>query len=418
MGYVMENHAYNGLVQIVPHDEDDKGFSRASPVAPGRQGEGADLPADRGFVAAIEAIYATAAAPARWPQALDAIAGCFGDVGAILLYKRDNGSFGTIVSPALEVAQRAYEREWWRHDFKSIRGIELTYSLGRDAVTDRHIVWPGEIENHPFQTQFLVPHGLGWFAAINISPDPHIAVVISVQRSQTKPPFSDDELAVMTRLGRHAENALRLGIRLLDTELANLGLADALSRIGRCVFMLDEQRRVMFSNAAAEKCLGSGLKIVDGRLTAALRPDRDALDDAVAAALRATAADLARPPRPVRIQRPEQEWPLTAYVVPVRSQSDIATVDFLTRARVIVLILDTIPDEPPDPALVRDLLGLTLGEARVAALVGSGHAPREAAERLGIAEATARTTLKRVFNKVGVSRQSELVSLLTKLVLR
>src|SRR5258708_36886692 len=68
--------------------------------------------------------------------------------------------------------------------------------------------------------------------------------------------------------------------------------------------------------------------------------------------------------------------------------------------------------------LVRDILGLTLAEARVAALVGSGQAPREAAGKLGITEETARTVLKRVFAKVGVSRQSELASLLTKLVLR
>jgi DNA-binding CsgD family transcriptional regulator len=68
--------------------------------------------------------------------------------------------------------------------------------------------------------------------------------------------------------------------------------------------------------------------------------------------------------------------------------------------------------------VVRDVLGLTLAEARVAALVGSGLAPREAAAKLGIAEETARTALKRVFAKVGVSRQSELTALLAKLVLR
>jgi hypothetical protein len=48
----------------------------------------------------------------------------------------------------------------------------------------------------------------------------------------------------------------------------------------------------------------------------------------------------------------------------------------------IVLVLDALPDEPPDAAL----LGLTLGEARVAALVGNGQGPREAAERLGLTE--------------------------------
>jgi DNA-binding CsgD family transcriptional regulator len=75
-------------------------------------------------------------------------------------------------------------------------------------------------------------------------------------------------------------------------------------------------------------------------------------------------------------------------------------------------------DDPADPALVRDVLGLTLGEARVAALVGSGLSPRDASEKLGIMEETARTALKRVFSKVGISRQSELSALLTKLVLR
>lgn len=67
---------------------------------------------------------------------------------------------------------------------------------------------------------------------------------------------------------------------------------------------------------------------------------------------------------------------------------------------------------------MRDLLGLTLAEARVAALVGSGLPPRDASSRLGITEETARTALKRVFQKTGVSRQSELTRLLARLVLR
>jgi DNA-binding CsgD family transcriptional regulator len=81
-------------------------------------------------------------------------------------------------------------------------------------------------------------------------------------------------------------------------------------------------------------------------------------------------------------------------------------------------VIEPKSDEPADPALVRDLLGLTLGEARVAALVGSGLAPRQASENLGITEESARTTLKRVFAKTGVSRQSELTVLLNRIVLR
>ena len=63
-------------------------------------------------------------------------------------------------------------------------------------------------------------------------------------------------------------------------------------------------------------------------------------------------------------------------------------------------------------------VGLTLGEARVASAVGSGLSPKIVATQLGITENTVRTVLQRVFQKADISRQSELVSLLTRLSIR
>ena len=42
----------------------------------------------------------------------------------------------------------------------------------------------------------------------------------------------------------------------------------------------------------------------------------------------------------------------------------------------------------------------------------------ECVERLGIAEETARSVVKRVFSKVGVSRESELAAMMARLVIR
>lgn len=72
----------------------------------------------------------------------------------------------------------------------------------------------------------------------------------------------------------------------------------------------------------------------------------------------------------------------------------------------------------PSSDLVQRLFALAPAEARVATLIGSGLSPRQAAEKLGISEGNVRTTLKHVFTKTGVSRQSELALLLTKLTLR
>src|SRR5579872_2851465 len=353
----------------------------------------ANPPSSDGFVEAVEAIYETAAAPSRWPHALQKIADCYGDVGTVLMYRRDNGSLGSIVSPKLAAAQRDYEQHWWSQDIRSFRAIERGLT---DAVTDRHVVSQQEVETHPIYTQFLVPHGLGWAAAMNISPDPRVLVWISVQREITKPPFTDEELALLTRLTQHAENAMRLGIRLLDAEVVNLGLGDALSRVHIGVFVLDDDKRIMFANAAAKQLLGNGLQAVEERLTVSFRSERDMLYAALSTMSSAQPEDLARAPRPILIRRHNDERPLTIYVLPACASRDSAIGKFLARARTIVLVIAADPNQPPDPTLVRDLLGLTLGEARIAALVAAGQRPAQAAERLGIAEETARSQLKRV----------------------
>jgi DNA-binding CsgD family transcriptional regulator len=92
--------------------------------------------------------------------------------------------------------------------------------------------------------------------------------------------------------------------------------------------------------------------------------------------------------------------------------------EVLMETQVILLAVDSDPGDPLDPSLVRDLLGVTLAEARVASLVGTGLSPRHVAERLGITEETARTALKRTFSKTGVSRQSELVTMMARLMRR
>jgi PAS domain S-box-containing protein len=74
--------------------------------------------------------------------------------------------------------------------------------------------------------------------------------------------------------------------------------------------------------------------------------------------------------------------------------------------------------EVPLPKLVERLFALAPAEARVAALIGAGLSPQQVAEQLGISDGNVRTTLKHVFKKVGISRQSELAVLLTKLALR
>jgi len=371
-----------------------------------------------GFVKAVEAIYGAAAEPARWPGALWAIARCFGDVGAAISYQRDDGSLGAIVSPGMEPGQREYDESWWQHDIRFTRGHALGFVAAGDTITDRHVVSDDEIATLPFYADFLAEYGLRWFAGTNISPDPSVRAVLSVQRLAQRLPYSDEELELLARFGPHVEAALRLAIRLMDAELTALSLGDALARLGVGVFLLDGSARVLFSNPAGDRLIGTGLMMRNRRLSAFGSAQHGALDAAVDAALADTPEAWASSHRPILLDGGGAHRFLAAYVLPVRARPDHSADLVLRNVRGLVVVLASGSAEPPDPAVVRDLLGLTLGEARVASLVGHGLPPRDAAERLGIAEETARTTLKRVFAKIGVSRQSELAALLSNLVLR
>jgi DNA-binding CsgD family transcriptional regulator len=60
------------------------------------------------------------------------------------------------------------------------------------------------------------------------------------------------------------------------------------------------------------------------------------------------------------------------------------------------------------------LYGLTPAESRLASLLAGGHSLAEIADQLEVSLHTVRTHLRRIFDKTGVHRQSELVRLLMR----
>jgi DNA-binding CsgD family transcriptional regulator/PAS domain-containing protein len=373
---------------------------------------------DRAFLAAVDLIYDAAPDPSLWPDALDAVAKCFDDVGANLFWRTAQGTFEILASPGLEESGREYQRVWFTQDVRAIRASERQLWLLRDSVTDRHVVTEQEMATHPFYTEFLAKYGLRWVASAGVSPNPSILVAVSVQRSASKPAFSDDELDLLTVLSRHVEKSLRLSVRLLDAELRDVEMQQALSRLGVGVITVEAGCRVRYANAAAERLLvDHGIRVKHQQLHFENSAAQEELDRTVSNWMEHAADSALRRPIPHLIRASHRERPVTVYILPVIRWSTEPS-HFLTRTRAIVLVIDQQPADPLDPSTVRDLLDLTLGEARVAALIGAGISPKEAAERLGVAEATARNTLKRVFSKVGVSRQSELAVLLSRFALR
>jgi DNA-binding CsgD family transcriptional regulator len=81
-----------------------------------------------------------------------------------------------------------------------------------------------------------------------------------------------------------------------------------------------------------------------------------------------------------------------------------------------LLVMHDLQDAPPiNLSLLIESFGMTRAEARVAGLLAEGESPADIGLILGLSMGTIRTHLRVIASKLGVTRQSEVVRLLTRL---
>jgi DNA-binding CsgD family transcriptional regulator len=118
-------------------------------------------------------------------------------------------------------------------------------------------------------------------------------------------------------------------------------------------------------------------------------------------------------PEVLAVRRPSGRHPMTLVVRPVNIQSPSEQLAS-TGPAAVVLIMDPEQSLPAAGPELRELYGLTAAEARLTTLLINGKTPEDCCEEMGVSRLTVYSHLKRLFKKVGVQRQSELVSLLLK----
>ena len=108
----------------------------------------------------------------------------------------------------------------------------------------------------------------------------------------------------------------------------------------------------------------------------------------------------------MKITRRKARAPLVLEIHPVRKMGT----DYRGwQVGALVLVVD--PEARPrvDPDLAAAVLGLTPTESRVAVALATGQTVAGIAAALGCAESTVKTHLKRVYRKLGIRKQTELV---------
>jgi DNA-binding CsgD family transcriptional regulator len=193
---------------------------------------------------------------------------------------------------------------------------------------------------------------------------------------------------------------------------------EALTHLGHGVIGLDATGKVRFTNSIIEQLHGDGLRIANGAILASTSSGQRSLDLLIAETLALAEGTSTSPPRSVALQRPSGRSPTVLYGIPVHERHGDVLALLGGRPTALIVVIE--PDAPRrlDETLLREMFTLSPGEARLAAAIATGATPKDAARRLGLAEGTVRVVLKHVFQKVGVSRQAELVLMLAPLLRR
>jgi DNA-binding CsgD family transcriptional regulator len=182
----------------------------------------------------------------------------------------------------------------------------------------------------------------------------------------------------------------------------------ALDRWSLGVIILGADRKVLFMNKAAGEIMskGDGLR-VDRRVgIRAVSPnENEELSELIEHATLKAGVSRAPFGSVMQISRSCGKRPLIAFVTALIGMS-------VPISGCAVFVSDPDLRVGPDEGLLRSVYGLTAAEAKVAALLVQGCDARTVSEKLAVTFNTARTHVKKVFEKTNTRRQSELVHLI------
>ena len=224
--------------------------------------------------------------------------------------------------------------------------------------------------------------------------------------------WSSSQLDAIRRLLPQIRQTVRVHQALSVAGALGASLTELLEATGMGVIQLNRRGRIVEANDRARSLLrtGNGLFDEDGSLFARRPEDDSRLQDMLARALPPFRAQGAG--GSTMIKRRGHLPPLALHVIPVERQE----MEFeLWPVVALVLVVDPASGADIDPAVAAAALNLTGMESRVAVQLAQGMSVREIAAVAGRKESTIRTHVKHMFDKHGLSRQSDLVRLVLSL---
>jgi DNA-binding CsgD family transcriptional regulator len=234
---------------------------------------------------------------------------------------------------------------------------------------------------------------------------------VALHRTPKAGRYEPRDISRFSVLHRHLEKALAIGFRLSTLGAMQQAASERFDHSSAAVFFLDEHKRIVFSNCAAQEMISAndGIRLRDDGLVLARKQDDNKFQGLVSQAISPIVSTDAAHGGAMRVLRPSGKRPYGALVSSISGNYPLLSA---LRPAVCVTITDPDRKKPLPNSRLQAAFGLTAAEARLASRLSVGEDLRSAAGNLEITYGTARSRLAQIFQKTGTRRQGELIRLL------
>jgi len=266
--------------------------------------------------------------------------------------------------------------------------------------------------------EYLKPLGIRHLLGADIYTKDGIECRLRITRSLESKAFSADDKALVRFLLPHLKRSIQLHARLDFLETERQLFAGTVNRMLLGIVSFDQNGAVLETNQEARRILSEKDGIWQSGNTLAVESSQEGRE--LQRMIRAAIADNSGGEgsavvEAMSISRPSGRSKLGVLVraIPMGRYSESRH-----RPAAAVFLRDSEANAAqPSQELVRRLFGLTRMEAQLALLLAEGNTLDEAAEKMNVRRNTARTHLRSIFCKTGVTRQTMLVRLLLNSVM-
>jgi len=286
-----------------------------------------------------------------------------------------------------------------------------------EVVTAEELIGKQWLQSTVYQ-EYLRPLGVRHLLGADIYTKEGIECRLRITRSHEAQPFSSEDKALIRFLLPHLKRSIQLHARLDFLECERQLFAGTVNRMLLGIISFSQNGAILETNQEARRILSEkdGIWLSGNNLSVEVTQEGRELQRMVRQALSGTVAD--KGPGVVEamsVTRPSGRAKLGVLVrqIPLGTWSE-------SRQRPAVAVFLRDPESSaaqPSHELVRRLFGLTRMEAALALLLAEGLTLDEAAEKMDVRRNTARTHLRSIFCKTGVTRQTMLVRLLLNSVI-